>query len=113
MTFAVVGQKQLAQEHLQAAAQIDPDDPYAPGMLGWLAYLDGRAEEALEHYRQADDVEPYSAKINYQMGLALVQLGRGPEAVQRFEKAVEIDPSLAPQVVPRLDTLRNRAPKRP
>jgi tetratricopeptide (TPR) repeat protein len=110
-TYAVVGQKQLAQEHLQAAARIDPDDPYAPGMLGWLAYLDGHAEEALTYYRQADAVEPYSAKIHYQMGLALVQLGRGPEAIAQFEKAVEIDPSLAPQVRQHLDEMRSHAPK--
>ena len=39
-TYAVVGQKQLAVKHLQAAAKYDPDDPYGPAMLGWLAYLD-------------------------------------------------------------------------
>jgi Flp pilus assembly protein TadD len=80
-------------------------------MLGWLAYLDGRAEEALTYHRQADAVEPYSAKIHYQMGLALVQLGRGPEAAVQFEKAVEIDPGLAPQIRQHLDEMRSHAPK--
>ena len=93
--YVVVGEKQLGLKHLQLAAEYDRDEPYAPAMLGWLAYLDGRFESALEHYRQADEVEPYSAKINYQMGLALAKLERWTEAVGRFTKAVTIDPKAA------------------
>lgn len=91
-TYAVVKQAELATKHLKAAADYDHDDPYAPGMLGWLAYLDGHPENALEYYRQAEDVEPYSAKINYQMGLALAKLDRFPEAADRYKKAIQIDP---------------------
>lgn len=91
-TYAVVGDKTLAVQHLKSAAEYDPDEPYAPGMLGWLAYLDGNAAEALDYYRQADEVEPYSAKINYQIGLALVRLQRFPEAIERFRKFATIDP---------------------
>lgn len=91
-TYAIVGEKPLANSHLEAAAKYDPDDPYAFGMLGWLAFLDGRPEDALKHYRQADAVEPYSAKLNYQMGLALAKLERWPDAVERLRQSVTIDP---------------------
>ena len=105
-TFAVVHQTKLAVEHLQAAAGYDPDDPYAPAMLGWLAYLDGRTEESLEHYRKADEVEPYSAKIHHQMGLAFARLGRWQHAIERFKKAVEIDPRDANSMLQLSQTLR-------
>lgn len=91
-TYAIVGEKQLANSHLEAAAKFDPDDPYAPGMLGWLAFLDGRPADALEYYRRADEVEPYNAKLNYQMGLAFAKLDRWTEAVERLRKSVTIDP---------------------
>lgn len=94
-SYAVVGKKQLAAEHLQAAADCDPDDPYGQSMLGWLAFLDGRHAEALDHYERADAAEPYSARINYHIGLALAKLGCWPEAVERFQKTLEIDPKHA------------------
>ena len=93
--YAVVGEKQLALKHLQTVAEYDPDEPYAPAMLGWLAYLEGRPEEALEYYRKADEVEPYTAQINHQMGLAFTKLERWTDAIERFTKAVTIDPKAA------------------
>lgn len=105
-TYAIVGEKELANSHLEAAAKYDPDDPYAPGMLGWLAFLDGRPEVALEHYRHADEVEPYSAKINYQIGLALAKLERWPDAVERLRKSVKIDPQGVQAMVTLSQTLR-------
>jgi len=106
--YAVVGQKDLAVQHLKAAAECDPDDPYPTAMLGWLAYLDGRAEEALEYYRQADAVEPYTAKINHQMGLAYARLNRWPDAAERFAKAVKVDPQAATSMVALSQALRRQ-----
>ncbi|MEI8380920.1 MAG: tetratricopeptide repeat protein [Planctomycetota bacterium] len=91
--YADVGEKQLSRQHLLSAIKADPDDPYAPAMLGWLAYLDGKHEEALTHYQQADEVEPFNSRINHQMGLALAKLARWPEAIQRQQKAITIDPN--------------------
>lgn len=105
-TYAIVGEKELANSHLEAAVKFDPDDPYAPGMLGWLAFLDGRPEVALEYYRHADEVEPYSAKINYQIGLALAKLERWPDAVERLRKSVKIDPQGVQAMVTLSQTLR-------
>jgi tetratricopeptide (TPR) repeat protein len=92
-TYAAMGKKRLARDHLADAARYDRDDPYPPAMLGWLAYLDGHYEEALEQYRHAEEVEPYSAKINWQIGLALARLERWTEAAERFTRVVQIDPN--------------------
>ena len=98
-TYAVVGEKKLALSHLESAAALDRDEPYAPAMLGWLMYLDGKSEQALEYYRLADEAEPYNARINHQMGLALANLDRWPEAVTRQLKSVTIDPKAASAVL--------------
>ena len=90
--YAISGQRELAAEHLQAAAQYDPDDSYGFAMLGWLAYLDNRYDEALEFYRRADEIEPYNAKIHQHWGLVLTKLKRLPEAIERFRGVLVIDP---------------------
>jgi tetratricopeptide (TPR) repeat protein len=92
---AARGEKGLAQEHLDAVARDDPDNPYGYAMLGWLAFLEGRPEEAIAHYRRADEIEPYDAKTQYHWGLALLKLGRLPEARERLRHAREIDPKHA------------------
>lgn len=90
--YAAVGEQQLAIKHLQLAESHDPNEPYAPAMLGWLAYLDEDFDVALQHYARAEAIEPYSAMINARMGLALVKAGRDPEAMERLTKAITIDP---------------------
>lgn len=91
-TYAVVQQNQHAIEHLTKAFECDPNDPYAPAMLGWLAYLDGQSDRALKYFAQAEAVEPYSAKINHQMGMALVKLEKNDQAIDRYQKSLEINP---------------------
>src|SRR5262249_38000448 len=61
-------------------------------MLGWVAYLDGRAGGAGEAERRGDAVEPYYAKTHYHWALALTKLNRLAEATQHFRQALTIDP---------------------
>jgi tetratricopeptide (TPR) repeat protein len=90
--YASVGEKMLARQHLQTAVECDPDEPYAPAMLGWLAFLDRQYEQSLQWYEKADRVEPYSFQIHFQMGLALGHLDRWSEAAERLVKATKIEP---------------------
>jgi tetratricopeptide (TPR) repeat protein len=90
--YAAVGEKQLAIKHLRLAESHDPNEPYAPAMLGWLAYLDEDYDMALEHYARAEAIEPYSAMINARMGVALVKAGRDTDAILRLTRAITIDP---------------------
>ncbi len=107
--YAAVGEKQLAHKELLAATALDPDDPYAFAMLGWLAYLNGNYEESLTHYQKADEVEPYSAQINFQTGLALAKMKRWAEATERFTRATLIDPKHADAFVGLSGALRQSA----
>lgn len=90
--YAVTGQRELAEAHLQKVIQYDPFDSYGEGMLGWLAYLDGRDDKALEHYRRARELEPYDAQVHYRMGLVLERLDRLPEAVEHYRLSLDIEP---------------------
>jgi tetratricopeptide (TPR) repeat protein len=93
--YGLLGQREKAIEHLQAAAKYDHDETYAPSMLGWLAYLHGDGEEAVAHYRRAEEIEPNSAKIVYHLGLSLAKLERHDEAISCFRRALTIDPKHA------------------
>ena len=91
--YASVGQHDLALEHFNTASRYNPDDPYGESMLGWLAYLDGRAEEADAAYRRAHEVEPFNAPISYRWGLVLLRLDRNTEAAERFREALAANPN--------------------
>lgn len=91
-SYAAVGKMRLAREHLITAIDLDPNEPYAPAMLGWLAFLDSQYQEAVTRLRQAERVEPYSAQINTQLGLAYSKLKQWPESIACFRKSTEIKP---------------------
>ncbi len=93
--YAAAGQTDQAIKQLQAAALDDPNDPYAYGMLGWLAYLDNRTPEALDAFRKAHEIEPANAKVLYHWGLALTKAGRWDDAVDRFRQVRKLDPNHA------------------
>lgn len=95
--YAKAGQRELADRHLRAVTEHDPDDSYGLAMLGWLAYLDRDYARALEYYQAAEIIEPYETKIQYHYGLALLEANRLDEAAQKFERSLVIDPAnLAP-----------------
>src|SRR5262245_33473953 len=108
LAYASLGQRQRAVKHLQAVATFDPDDPYGMALLGWLAYLDDRAEEAAAAYRQADEISPFIAKINYPWSLSLAKLGRWDEAAERFRHVLAINPYHAGGYLGLADALRQQ-----
>jgi len=90
--YAAMGNKKKAQEHLEAVARFDPNEPYGESMLGWLAYLDNKHDEAVQHYLLAEEMEPRNSKVKYNRGLALLGLQRWEEAGSAFGKVIELDP---------------------
>ena len=93
--YAMTGQNDLAQKHLQLVAKYDPEDPYGYNMLGWLAYLQDKAEESVISLRKADEIQPFDSHINYRLGLALTKWGKFSEAAERFRHVLVIDPTNA------------------
>jgi len=90
--LATMGQQELAIEHWRSASNLDPNDSYGEGMLGWNAYLQGRYDEAIAAFQRADEIEPFNAKINLHLGLALARAGRLSAAIERFRQVLTIEP---------------------
>ncbi len=106
--FAIKGEKNLAREHWQSVARIDPDDPYGESMLGWQAYLDQQYETAIEAYLRAEQIEPYFDKIQYHLGLALVKSNQWTEAIARFQRVLEINPNHLEGHIALIDAFRHQ-----
>ena len=91
--LAQVGEYAESTEHLAAVAKHDPNNAYGIAMLGWMQFLNGKAEEALESFRQANEIEPHNAKIHFQMALAWGRLSQNDEAIAALKQTLEIDPN--------------------
>lgn len=106
--LAARGKSSRAREHLETAARLDPDDPGAEAMQGWLAFLQDRPAEALPHYQRAMQIEPYDADVTYPYGLVLARLGQLDEAVATFRRLLQIDPRHIRGTVALSDALRRQ-----
>ena len=66
--------------------------PELQDTYGWIAFLDGRAEEALRYLEPAATARPDNALIRYHRGRVLVELGQTARAREDLEAALAIDP---------------------
>jgi tetratricopeptide (TPR) repeat protein len=85
-----------AERFCRLAAEADPDDGEAIGLLAWIQLH--RREPGLPvtdlvaRLRQAIDLVPRSEKVNFYLGTALKRSGEPMAAVVYFRKAAEINP---------------------
>jgi tetratricopeptide (TPR) repeat protein len=71
----------------------DPDNPSGFGILGKLAFQQGRLRDALDYWSRAAEIEPFQAQIQFDLGRALTALDALPEAIEHLQRAHEIDPT--------------------
>jgi tetratricopeptide (TPR) repeat protein len=90
---AMLGQEQQAIPHLQAVAVHDPDNPSGFGILGKLAFQQGRWRDALDYWSRAAEIEPFHAQIQFDIGQALAGLEDLSQAIEHLQRAHEIDPT--------------------
>ena len=88
-----LGNWDAAEDDLQRALEIDPEQPQVLNYLGYSWVDKGRhLEEAFNLIRKAVDLSPRSGFIIDSLGWAYYRLGQYDMAVSHLERAVKLDP---------------------
>ena len=85
------GEAEAAQQHFQAAREIDPAHVGAAVNLGLLRFLDGDREAGIELLEVVLRAEPDHARGNLNLAVALVQQGEYDRAWQHLQRAKHSD----------------------
>jgi TolB-like protein/Tfp pilus assembly protein PilF len=85
--------QRLADEHSQAAVQIDPRDAWSLSVAGHIqSFLHKRFDVALEMFDQALHLNPSCATAWARSANTLAYVGRGEEAMERVRNAMRLSP---------------------
>ena len=84
--------KSAAEEHYQAALDINPNYVTALHWYSNLLFELGRTDESMAMIQRALKLDPLSPIINANLGQKYAQLQDYDNAMSRFEKALELDP---------------------
>ena len=83
-----------AEEYLQTAHQIKPDNTDIIQKLGVVFAIQGNTNKALEIFLKGEEIEPENARILMNIGLTYNNIGNTQLGNQYLQKAFEIEPSL-------------------
>lgn len=83
-----------AEQLLQQAIKLAPEDPYIMDSVGWLQYRQGKLEQALETLQKAYQLKA-DTEIAAHLGEVLWQLQRHDEARKIWQEASKKDPDNA------------------
>ena len=82
----------LAEEHAQRALQLDPDNPEAHMVLGFLNQLHGDFDRSLHHLERSLALKPDDPHTLMWRALSLFVVGRNEEMEAVARRLVEVDP---------------------
>jgi tetratricopeptide (TPR) repeat protein len=84
----------LAEENLNKALAIEPNNTNAMQKLGVTKAMEGDAKKAAEIFNRALEIEPNNALIMMNLGITYFNLGDSVKGKEFMAKAQKIDPSL-------------------
>ena len=85
-----LGEHGRADDHIQQAISLNPNDPTHWYHLAWMRYKGGALEAAAKHARRSLELQPDDPNtLNL---LALCEGKRGPEQLRQYLRALELDP---------------------
>jgi tetratricopeptide (TPR) repeat protein len=90
---ARAGQFAKAEQLLQRAEQLDPEDQFVRQVRVTLAYLQGKDQQVLQSSRQILADDPDDVFAHTMIGAAHIEQGEANKASQALSKAARIDPS--------------------
>ncbi len=78
-----------------ALAELHPNIPLIPNLLGAVYTSLGRKEEAIANFHRSIEINPDYAEAHNNFGAALNRFGKYEEAVTSLHKALELEPEYA------------------
>jgi tetratricopeptide (TPR) repeat protein len=92
-----------AREYLQAAVDLEPQNPTLWLNLGTVEMKRQRWSDAMSAFKKVVEIDPNNAFAYYNLGAAYDESGNYDEAVKNYLYALRLDPSLAdPKVNPQV-----------
>ncbi len=82
-----------AEPHYRKALELDPNNFWAHGELGWNLMVRGRLEEAIDEMKLALLIDPLSYSAHMSLLMAYYSARQYDEAVAHFRQYVELDPN--------------------
>jgi tetratricopeptide (TPR) repeat protein len=80
-----------AEEALNKALQLAPDDPQAESLLGWSLMLQDRLDEALSHFQKVLVGEPQNSLARVNLGYICLKKRIFGEAIEHLSRAIRLD----------------------
>ncbi|MFT8717819.1 tetratricopeptide repeat protein [Acetobacter sp.] len=81
-----------AQDLLQRALSLDPDDAAIRDSLGWALLRNNDLKGAIRLLERAAEETPLDPEVNYHLGVAYWDMGRATEAVDQWNIALGLKP---------------------
>jgi tetratricopeptide (TPR) repeat protein len=92
MSYAALGQTQLALSRVQQFIKQFPSDDRGWTELGRILLMEGDASGAVEACRNSIRIAPFKSVARNNLGIALNRLGRNEEAIAQLKLAASHDP---------------------
>lgn len=80
-----------AQEMIERALQLRPNDGYITDSLGWVYFKKGDLEKALEYLTKADKLAPKESTILEHIGEVYLKQNNTEKALEYLEKALDLE----------------------
>lgn len=81
-----------AQEMIEKAVKLRPNDGYITDSLGWVLYRVGKFDQAVPHMERAVELMPIDPIINDHLGDTYWMVGRKLEAAFQWRRALSFEP---------------------
>jgi len=92
-TYVLLGQLKDAEQELQVAVKLNPQNPDTHYYMGRLHFTRNMFPEAVLEFSKMLELDPLSVKGYNNLGLARMAFGDSEEAARDFEKAITLGQS--------------------
>jgi tetratricopeptide (TPR) repeat protein len=85
-----LGAYESAEQTLNKALELSPNDPHAESLLGWAQMLQGKLDDALMNFQKVLVREPQNALARINVGYICLKKGIFGEAIEHLSRAIRL-----------------------